>query len=153
MFEEGGGGGGAQGFEMTGGGGGAPEGFTIGLTVKVDDEANDVIELRIAADAVVVDDKVDTGEDDPGENSLSCFALILRRSVPPALDTFDNDFFKLALVTFILAKRPAKEEISSNHSLQQNMSTQVTHIQKQVTKTVTSRKKYQISGNLPITVT
>lgn len=108
MFEGGGGGGALVGFEMTGGGGGAPEGFTIGLTVNVDDEANDVIELRIAAD-VVVDDKVDTGEDDPGENSLSCFALILRRSVPPALDTFDNDFFKLALVTFILAKRPDED--------------------------------------------
>ena len=58
----GGGGGGAEvGLKTTGGGGGAPEGFTIDATGGFEDEASEVIELLTAE---VVDDKVDTGDDD-----------------------------------------------------------------------------------------
>ena len=68
----GGGGGGAEvGFEMTGGGGGAPKGLTICLAELNEFVVSEVNELLIA---VVVDDKVDTGEDEVVEMSqIICF--------------------------------------------------------------------------------
>ena len=59
----GGGGGGAEvGLKTTGGGGGAPEGFTIDAAGGFEVEASEVIELLTADE--VVDDKVDTGDDE-----------------------------------------------------------------------------------------